>query len=107
MKKKEFARKDVEKIIALGRQKGFLTYDEVNELLPEEISSSEDIDQIFELLGKEDIQLIESEDEKETIKSIEAAKEDALAEQMKVEEQGHLLKPLKWILLSHSHLHFQ
>jgi RNA polymerase primary sigma factor len=87
MKKKEFARKDVEKIIALGRQKGFLTYDEVNELLPEEISSSEDIDQIFELLGKEDIQLIESEDEKETIKSIEAAKEDALAEQMKVEER--------------------
>ncbi len=87
MKKKELVRKDVEKIIALGRQKGFLTYDEVNELLPEDISSSEDIDQIFELLGKEDIQLIESEDEKETVKSMEAAREDALAEQMKVEER--------------------
>ncbi len=87
MKRKEFARKDVEKIIALGRQKGFLTYDEVNELLPEDISSSEDIDQIFELLGKEDIQLIESQEEKETVKTIEAQKEDALAEQMKVEER--------------------
>jgi len=87
MKKKEFVRKDVEKIIAIGRQKGYLTYDEVNELLPEEVSSSEDIDQIFELLGKEDIQLIDSEEEKETAKQIEAHKEDLLAEQMKAEER--------------------
>lgn len=87
MKKKEIVKKDVEKIIAIGRQKGYLTYDEVNELLPEDMSSSEEIDQIFELLGKEDIQLIESDDEKETVKQIEAHKEDLLAEQMKAEER--------------------
>ena len=87
MKKKEFVRKDVQKIIAIGRQKGYLTYDEVNQLLPDEVSSSEDIDQIFELLGKEDIQLIDSEEEKEPAKQIEAHKEDLLAEQMKAEER--------------------
>ena len=41
MAKKEYTKytkKDVEKIIALGRQKGFLTYDEVNEMLPDSIS---------------------------------------------------------------------
>jgi hypothetical protein len=38
MKKREFTKKDVEKIITLGRQKGYLTYDEVNEMLPEDIS---------------------------------------------------------------------
>ena len=65
MKKKEYTKKDVEKIIALGRQKGYLTYDEVNDLLPEDVSSSEDIDQMFELLGNEDIQIVESEEEKE------------------------------------------
>ncbi|MFH0790563.1 MAG: RNA polymerase sigma factor RpoD [Candidatus Omnitrophota bacterium] len=59
MKKKVFTKKDVEKMIALGRQKGYLTYDEVNELLPEDINSSEDIDQIFELLGNEDIRLVD------------------------------------------------
>jgi len=67
MKKKEFtksySKEDVEKIIALGRQKGFVTYDEVNGLLPEGVSSSQEIDEIFDILGSEDIQVIENEDE--------------------------------------------
>ncbi len=64
MKKKEYATKGMEKIIALGKQKGFLTYDEVNDLLPEDLSSSEAIDRLFELLGNEDIQLVENQEEK-------------------------------------------
>jgi len=87
MKKKEYISKDVEKIIALGRQKGFLTYDEVNELLPEDISSSEDIDRLFELLGSEDIQLVENEEEKTVEKQAPTLKEDVLAEQTKIEER--------------------
>ena len=63
MKKKVYALKDLEKIIALGKQKGFLTYDEVNDLLPEEMSSSGDMDHLFELLGNEDIQVVEHEEE--------------------------------------------
>jgi len=87
MKRKEYTKKDLEKIIALGRQKGYLTYDEVNELLPQDISSSEDIDRIFELLGNEDIQLVETEGEKEAVKQIESPKEDILTEHLKVEER--------------------
>jgi len=92
MKKKEYAKreytkKDVEKIIAIGRQKGYLTYDEVNELLPEDISSSEDIDQIFELLGSEDIQLVDNDEEKELVKQADISKEDMLNEQLKLEER--------------------
>jgi RNA polymerase primary sigma factor len=87
MKRKEYTKKDVQKIIALGRQKGYLTYDEVNELLPEDISSSEEIDRIFELLGNEDIKLIDNEEEKETEKQIEVSKEDILNEQAKMEER--------------------
>ena len=87
MGKKEYTKKDLEKIIALGRQKGFLTYDEVNELLPEDISSSEAIDHIFELLGNEDIQLVEVEGDRASVKSAEPPKEDFLAENLKVEER--------------------
>jgi len=88
MKKKVFVNKDMEKIIALGRQKGFLTYDEVNDLLPQDLSSSEDIDRLFELLGNEDIEIIENEEEKAQEKSqAAAAKEEFLAEQMKAEER--------------------
>ena len=87
MKKKEYTKKDVEKIIALGKQKGFLTYDEVNDLLPEGVSSSEDIDRILDILGSEDIQVVDSEEEKEVEKPVEVPKEDLLSEQLKVEER--------------------
>lgn len=88
MRKTGYSKKDVEKIIALGKQKGYLTYDEVNELLPEDISSSEDIDQIFELLTNEDIQLVENKKEKEAEAQIEAHKEDiSLSEQIRIEER--------------------
>src|SRR4030043_1702453 len=87
MKKREYTKKDVEKIITLGRQKGYLTYDEVNDLLPEGVSSSEDIDRILDLLGNEDIQVVESEEEKEAEKQPEISKEDILSEQLKIEER--------------------
>lgn len=87
MKKKEYASKDMEKIIALGRQKGFLTYDEVNDMLPEDLSSSEEIDKLFELLGNEDIRLIESEEDKSVEKPAPIIKEDLISEQLKAEER--------------------
>lgn len=87
MKKKEYANKEMEKIIALGRQKGYLTYDEVNDLLPQDVSSSEEIDRLFELLGNEDIQLVENEEEKGTEKPSPIPKEDILTEHLKVEER--------------------
>ena len=44
MKKRNITKKDINKIVALGKGKGFLTYDEVNSLLqkmffPPEIST--------------------------------------------------------------------
>ncbi|MDD2688552.1 MAG: RNA polymerase sigma factor RpoD [Candidatus Omnitrophica bacterium] len=87
MKKKEYTSKDLEKIIALGRQKGYLTLDDVNDLLPQDLSSSEDIDKIFELLSNEDIQLVENEEEKDTPKLAPAIKEYILEEQLKAEER--------------------
>ena len=88
MKKKEFITKDMEKIIALGRRKGYLTYDDVNGLLPEELTSSQELDHLFELLGNEDIQIVENEEEKAVEKQAALTKsEDMLADQLKAEER--------------------
>jgi RNA polymerase primary sigma factor len=90
MKKNEYAnKKEVEKIIALGKLKGYLTYDEVNDMLPEELSSSEEIDRLFEILGNEDIQLVDNEEEKAAEKPAAALKEEVLAteQQLKAEER--------------------
>ena len=37
---------EVKKLIAKGKEKGFVTYDEVNDSLPEDISSANDIDDL-------------------------------------------------------------
>jgi len=88
MKKKGLASKQVEKIVALGKQKGFLTYDEINEMLPENFSASEDIDEIFEILGNEDIELVETQEEKDDEKALSASKAQIFAEQQaKVEDR--------------------
>lgn len=88
--KKKYAAKEIEKILSLGRQKGFLTYDEVNDLLPQDLSSTEDIDRLFELLGNEDIEVVEREGEKPAQKAsllVKEEKEEAPGEQLKAEER--------------------
>ena len=84
-KKKELNKKNVEKIIALGKQKGYLTYDEVNDMLSEDISSSDDIDKIFQLLGNEDIEVVENAEEKSQEKQAQALalKEEAMSESIR------------------------
>ena len=54
---------DVQKLVSLGKSKGYLTYDDVNSALPDEMESSEDIDQVFDLLDGKDIKIVESEEE--------------------------------------------
>ncbi len=49
-------------LIALGKEKGHLTFEEVNNLLPDDIVSSEEIDEILSILGDENIRLVDSEE---------------------------------------------
>lgn len=53
---------DIDKLIAMGKKKGFLTYDEVNSTLSDKIDSSEDIDQVFDILDGKNIKVLESSD---------------------------------------------
>lgn len=45
----------------MGKQKGYLLYDEVSDSLPENIPSAEDLDAIFGLFGDAGIEVIDSE----------------------------------------------
>ncbi|MFH0876611.1 MAG: RNA polymerase sigma factor RpoD [Candidatus Omnitrophota bacterium] len=58
---KPVVKKSLDKLIALGKKKGYLTYDEVNDVLPEDIVSSDDIDEVFEILSDQDIQIVDNE----------------------------------------------
>ena len=54
---------EVQKLIDIGKEKGYLLYDEVSDLLPPEISSSaEDLDDLFTAFGTAGIEVIDTED---------------------------------------------
>jgi RNA polymerase primary sigma factor len=51
---------DLQKLIEAGKEKGFLTYNEVNELLPGEMSSPDDLDDLLTTIGTQGIDVLES-----------------------------------------------
>jgi RNA polymerase primary sigma factor len=52
---------EVQQLINVGKEKGYLLYDEVNELLPSEITSSEELDDLFNAFGSAGIEVVDSD----------------------------------------------
>ena len=48
---------ELKKLVEEGKRKGFLTYEEVNRLLPEDLVSGSKIDRVFEMLEEMGIEL--------------------------------------------------
>src|SRR3954468_5333178 len=52
---------EVRQLISIGKEKGYLLYDEVNELLPADITSSDELDDLFSTFGSAGIEGVDSE----------------------------------------------
>lgn len=52
--------KEIKKLLDMGVQRGYLTYEEVNELLPPEVITPNQIDEIMNLLAENEIEVIDS-----------------------------------------------
>jgi len=50
----------VGKLITLGKEKGYLLYDEVNDLLPSDVHSAEDLDDLLSMFDHAGIEVLES-----------------------------------------------
>src|SRR5262247_1700946 len=59
-------RKEVKDLLAAGREKGFLTYDEVNDALPADIVSSDQIDDVMSMFGDNDIEIVDAQKQAKT-----------------------------------------
>jgi RNA polymerase primary sigma factor len=53
-------RKEVQQLIEMGKSKGFLTYDEVNDALPADMNAPEQMDDVLGALGDEDIEIVDA-----------------------------------------------
>jgi len=51
---------EVDSLIEVGKEKGFLTYGEVNDILPDEISSADDLDDLITTIGTQGIDLLDT-----------------------------------------------
>ncbi len=58
---KEIKSEEFKKLLSLGEERGFLTYDDVNDLLPTDVVSSEQIDDILILFGEKNIDIIDAD----------------------------------------------
>ena len=50
---------DIKKLIDAGKEKGYLTYDQVNELIPHDLHSPEDLDDLLTTIGTQGIDVLE------------------------------------------------
>ncbi|MBI2460482.1 MAG: RNA polymerase sigma factor RpoD [Candidatus Rokubacteria bacterium] len=51
---------ELDKLISMGKQRGYLTYEEVNDALPQDIVSLDQIDDIMMMVGAMDIEVVDS-----------------------------------------------
>jgi RNA polymerase primary sigma factor len=56
---KKGSSKEVDDLITLGKSKGFLTYDEVNDALPGDIVDASQMDDVLSALDSEDIEIVD------------------------------------------------
>src|SRR6185437_4550055 len=50
---------DIQKLIDAGKEKGYLTYDQVNDLIPHDVHSPEDLEDLLTTMGSQGIDVLE------------------------------------------------
>ncbi len=73
--------KEVQQLIHLGKEKGFLTYEEVNDALPEDLVSPEQLDDVLTMFDEMEIEVVDDEDEAKSIKKKVSGGDAAPAEE--------------------------
>ena len=76
---------EVKKLISIGKEKGFLTYDELNSTLPAEVVSSEQFGSIMTMFGEMDIEIVDAPEGERIKKARDTEEASEEAEEADVE----------------------
>jgi len=88
---------EVQQLIDMGREKGFLTYDEVNDMLPANMVSSEQLEDVMSMFGEMDIEIVESESKASSSKE-EESEEDEREVELEAGTLGKTSDPVRMYL---------
>ena len=94
---------DLRRLILMGKEKGYLTYDEVNSVLPDELVSSEKIDDMMMIFDEMDIEVVDSSQQAKMLKEKiekdgEASEEEDRALPLDDDSGGRVTDPVKMYL---------
>lgn len=94
---------DLKKLISAGKEKGYLTYDELNEVLPEELVTPEKLDDMMMIFDEMNIEIVDSDQQVKVVK--ERSSDDEVEEEDSEEEvvadldaEGRVTDPVKMYL---------
>ncbi len=68
---------EIQQLIIVGKERGYLLFDEINDLLPAEVTSSDELDDLFATLGNAGIEVVESEDKYKQKKRLERSNDSS------------------------------
>ena len=87
-----------ERLISLGKEKGFLTFDEVNDHLPEDMISSDQIDEVLMMFDEMDIEVVDEALKVGQDKEIGKLEEEAEPEALEFYPYGRTSDPVRMYL---------
>src|SRR5438132_1109567 len=79
---------EVTKLISLGKERGFLTYEELNSTLPAEMVSSEQMSNLMAMFGEMDIEIIDAAEGERYQKTADGGEADEEIEESEALEEG-------------------
>ncbi len=95
---------DIKRLITVGKEKGYLTYDEVNEALPEDLVSPEKMDDMMMIFDEMDIEIVDSEQQVQVVREGVGADSESLIEeeeedlQLEADVTSRITDPVKMYL---------
>ncbi|MCF8719971.1 RNA polymerase sigma factor RpoD [Nitrospina gracilis] len=74
---------EINQLISLGKEKGYLTYEEVNDVLPSHLVAPDQIDDLMHLFGENEIDIVDSamKEDKSTEEEDDSDKDEAAVEE--------------------------
>ena len=98
VQKNKAALKAIKTLLSKGKKKGYLTYDEINELLPEDMLFPEQIDETLMLFDANNIEIVEEKHQKKVIKLKKATEKKTVAKGAASSDFGTVTDPVKMYL---------
>jgi RNA polymerase primary sigma factor len=95
---KKVNKKAIQELLAKGKKQGYLTYDEINELLPEDMLSPDQIDETLMLFDDNGIDVIDDKQNKKIAKVKSVAEAKVVSEDSDSGDYGSVTDPVKMYL---------